>query len=266
MLSKTGGLASTLGTVQPFRYRGYVYDVETGLYYLRSRHYNPEWCILICADAIISNNLYSYCCGNPIMRVDTDGTDWDQIGFDEEANDAYFNSVVKQRIMSFMRIALDYRYPGKNTKYITEDKEAGYVEAKYYTRGKNKGKLRTSGVVDCSHFLHEVTGVGDTNSVKRFNEVPDELKGALYNENHELQVTLYQGMEVYSEDKGHCGILIKCDLGNGEEWCVAQSTSELITNARAYFPNDKFRGPNITSLTPLEGKETNWAYYTAPRY
>ena len=28
--------------IQPFRYRGYVYDVETGLYYLRSRYYKPE--------------------------------------------------------------------------------------------------------------------------------------------------------------------------------------------------------------------------------
>ena len=42
MLSTTGSLASTLGTVQPFRYRGYVYDVETGLYYLKSRYYKPE--------------------------------------------------------------------------------------------------------------------------------------------------------------------------------------------------------------------------------
>ena len=32
-ISKTGSLASTLGTVQPFRYRGYVYDEETGMYY-----------------------------------------------------------------------------------------------------------------------------------------------------------------------------------------------------------------------------------------
>ena len=36
-------MASTLGTLNPFRYRGYVYDEETGLYYLRSRYYNPEW-------------------------------------------------------------------------------------------------------------------------------------------------------------------------------------------------------------------------------
>ena len=37
-LSKTGSLKDTLGTVNPFRYRGYVFDEETGLYYLRSRY------------------------------------------------------------------------------------------------------------------------------------------------------------------------------------------------------------------------------------
>ena len=41
ILSTTGSLASSLGTIQPFRYRGYVFDQETGLYYLRSRYYNP---------------------------------------------------------------------------------------------------------------------------------------------------------------------------------------------------------------------------------
>ena len=42
-ISKTGTMAAMLGTVNPFRYRGYVYDEETGLYYLRSRYYNPVW-------------------------------------------------------------------------------------------------------------------------------------------------------------------------------------------------------------------------------
>ena len=37
-LSKTGSLKDTLGTINPFRYRGCVYDEETGLYYLRSRY------------------------------------------------------------------------------------------------------------------------------------------------------------------------------------------------------------------------------------
>ena len=34
-------MASTLGAKNPFRYRGYYYDTETGYYYLNSRYYDP---------------------------------------------------------------------------------------------------------------------------------------------------------------------------------------------------------------------------------
>lgn len=51
---KTGGtMAATLGAVNPLRYRGYVYDTETGLYYLTSRYYNPVWGRFINADSLI---------------------------------------------------------------------------------------------------------------------------------------------------------------------------------------------------------------------
>lgn len=72
-ISKTGSMASTLGTVQPFRYRGYVYDEETGLYYLRSRSFNAECCRFINADALVRANMYAYCRNNPLCYSDADG-------------------------------------------------------------------------------------------------------------------------------------------------------------------------------------------------
>ncbi|MBQ4640286.1 MAG: hypothetical protein IJB69_07210 [Clostridia bacterium] len=54
ILSTTGSLASTLGAVQPFRYRSYVYDQETGLYYLRSRYYNASLCRFFNTDKVIA--------------------------------------------------------------------------------------------------------------------------------------------------------------------------------------------------------------------
>jgi len=69
----TGELAETLGKVQPFRYRGYVFDEETGLYYLRSRYYRAEWCRFLNADVLIEVNLYDYCLNNPIMQNDLMG-------------------------------------------------------------------------------------------------------------------------------------------------------------------------------------------------
>ena len=69
----TGELAETLGKVQTFRYRGYVFDEETGLYYLRSRYYNPGWGRFVNADALIDQNLYSYCKNSPMQFHDPSG-------------------------------------------------------------------------------------------------------------------------------------------------------------------------------------------------
>ena len=73
ILSKTGTMASTLGTLNPFRYRGYVYDEETGLYYLRSRYYKPNWARFINADQQIRGNLFAYCKNDPNQYADFSG-------------------------------------------------------------------------------------------------------------------------------------------------------------------------------------------------
>lgn len=80
VLSTTGSLASSLGALNPFRYRGYIYDTETGLYYLRARYYNPVWGKFVNADnspnALLSTkflSLYLYASNNPINRCDEDG-------------------------------------------------------------------------------------------------------------------------------------------------------------------------------------------------
>lgn len=79
-LTTTGTMANTLGLHNPLRYRGYVYDRETGLYYLQSRYYNPEWGRFINADGLISafqslsgNNLFTYCYNNPVCFSDDSG-------------------------------------------------------------------------------------------------------------------------------------------------------------------------------------------------
>ena len=85
----TGELAETLGKVQAFRYRGYVFDEETGLYYLRSRYYNPRWGRFANADAteliavnggLLEANVFAYCSNNPIARLDPNGQLWLEIG------------------------------------------------------------------------------------------------------------------------------------------------------------------------------------------
>ena len=80
-IGKSGSMAETLGSVQPFRYRGYVFDEETGLYYLRSRYYNAVLSRFINKDSvllkgILQSNQQAYCINNPILYSDSNGHDF----------------------------------------------------------------------------------------------------------------------------------------------------------------------------------------------
>ena len=82
-LGTGGALANSLGLYNPLRYRGYVYDQETGLYYVSSRYYDPEIGRWINADGQLTTgsdltglNLFAYCGNNPVNRIDPTGEAW----------------------------------------------------------------------------------------------------------------------------------------------------------------------------------------------
>ncbi len=92
-ISKTGTMAATLGTVQPFRYRGYVFDEETGDYYCPSRQYRPGWNRFISADLRIVENLFIYCSNNPIINHDRDGLEEEVCYYIKSGRDTFFDLV-----------------------------------------------------------------------------------------------------------------------------------------------------------------------------
>ena len=63
----------------PIRYRGYYYDTETRLYYLKSRYYDPavkrflNGDKLLCTTERVGFNLYAYCYNNPSINKDPNG-------------------------------------------------------------------------------------------------------------------------------------------------------------------------------------------------
>ena len=77
ILQDTNGI----GTLNPFRYRGYYYDSELNLYYLNARYYDPEIGRFISQDDISyldpetlnGLNLFAYCLNNPVMGYDPEG-------------------------------------------------------------------------------------------------------------------------------------------------------------------------------------------------
>lgn len=72
-----------IGQKNPFRYREYFYDEETGFYYVNSRYYDPEvkrfinaddlFTLQITPDKVIGKNLYVYCNNNPVVLLDKEG-------------------------------------------------------------------------------------------------------------------------------------------------------------------------------------------------
>ena len=85
-VSYSNGGGSTGAQYNPFRYRGYYYDTDLGMYYLQSRYYDARICRFISPDdtsviaatpmAVTDKNLYAYCDNNPVMRVDYSGEWW----------------------------------------------------------------------------------------------------------------------------------------------------------------------------------------------
>ncbi len=76
----TDTLVTTHGAENPFRYRRYMYDEETGYYYLRSRYSDPGLRRLVCADGhhstnfnLLDRDLLYYCRNKPLLFIDYNG-------------------------------------------------------------------------------------------------------------------------------------------------------------------------------------------------
>ena len=76
VLSSSGSMAS----INPIRYRGYYFDSDTGLYYLKSRYYDPQIARFINADDYVSSgqgilgcNMFAYCLNSPVVHADYAG-------------------------------------------------------------------------------------------------------------------------------------------------------------------------------------------------
>ena len=91
--------SETLAVQNSIRYRGYVYDHETGLYYLQSRYYDPETGRFINADDVeyigysgeqLSYNMFAYCENNATNDSDPLGrapkSTWVGFGIQFEAS------------------------------------------------------------------------------------------------------------------------------------------------------------------------------------
>ena len=160
--------ASFIGNINPIRYRGYYCDVETGLYYLQSRYYDPETGRFVNADNIVPKlsetmqdyNLYAYCADDPVNNEDPTGHDYGDAN-DVLANVCYFAvHGTSKYYTDLIKAAFDangvcygrgYNMAGDMENYITD-----IVYRKLHpTQKRSATSLRTSGRGDTNNTLVE---------------------------------------------------------------------------------------------------------------
>lgn len=149
--SVTGTLAASVGRYNPFRYRGYIFDEETQMYYLKDRYYYPELRRFISADTCefkgyesVFHNLYTYCINTPTGFVDRNG---------RECVPNYYLS------QYFIMQAYDYR--------------SCIVDA-MATHGYNETKLNAMGDMEIyDHLVEEVANTMTYNVEKQHMAIPN---------------------------------------------------------------------------------------------
>ena len=166
---------TTVRELNPIRYRGYVYDTETSLYYLQSRYYDPFTGRFLNADAyydtcnsVLSTNMFAYCESDPINYIDPYGYASYKNSYRYNKSSKTYNITTK---INIMWTNLTYKYTIKNgvVKFSFEKNtywsvlwrgggkllaEAIYKVAKSINKNYLKG--RTIGGVNTEIQLHYI--------------------------------------------------------------------------------------------------------------
>lgn len=114
--------SNNIEVINSFRYRSYYFDQETGLYYLNSRYYSPEFGRFINADEILGANedilgynLYAYVSDNPVNNYDPSGKFLLKII--KKIYDAYISTKTTTTITTYN--TNPGNYPKSNTTNVT---------------------------------------------------------------------------------------------------------------------------------------------------
>lgn len=218
ILTATGSLAN----VNPLRYRGYYFDIETGFYYLQSRYYDPIVKRFLNADSygstgqgFLGYNMFAYCENNPEICTDPSGNRpiWEQyeggcVGYtDSESKEhVYSNGPVTLTVTS-SKITIDaymkFIGPMDSSKLINGIKE--YWEGNYSIAGMNR-HLEIN--------IHEgYNPAGDTITVYSYMSFGRSNTASKWKGNKTSRIKLYVAFNMYSptnidytiaHEFGHC--------------------------------------------------------------
>ncbi|WP_442885043.1 RHS repeat domain-containing protein [Anoxybacillus sp.] len=201
ILSQSGALADE----NPYRYAGYQYNQETGLYYLIARYYHPTHGVFLSldpdpgdADDILTQNGYTYANNNPVMLVDPDGHFvWMAINAGFAAYDGY--KAFKKGGWKAAAIAVGVGLVGGAAFKAFRAAQVAKGPARYWYKGTFKNGIESLAYHHNKHVIRK----GRSYSPERYTK----LARAFYRSNKHLreEVTLSTGKKGYRIKKGKVG-------------------------------------------------------------
>jgi hypothetical protein len=227
---------------------------------------------------LLGRNLFAYCKNEPIASADPVGG-WSISALITTA--IATAAAIAVAVIAAVKVKSRSNSVSKGVENFGVDSAtasniSGYIaNASEYTYESNKDvghRDSAPKTVDCAYLMHFVIG-GKKGATKRYNDISKKSKGEI---DFDDISNLKPGMEVFQlkydkngnvvmDDNGqpqmsHVGLLVMYDFGTGSELAVFHSVAVELTEDKwkAIFYGDT--GPNITSLTRLDGT-SNWTHY-----
>ena len=241
-----------IGNLNPFRYRGYYLDTETGLYYLMSRYYDPVTHRFVNADGyfqsggdVLDSNMSAYCRNNPINHADPTGCapkTLRQLQEDLLSSDKKLNYSIKD---ISRQLKNNYSYDDKFTV-------SSNGELKYYGLGNKV--VDTVGAAFCSVELRIGAGFGlgvsgkiDSVEIEALMQADLVSLSFSYADGFDIGAYLNAAFNVFVDEIGWDEIYYKSYLDNSKNY---SSLDNNVPNKSEIFSASCYLiiGSNVTFL------------------
>ena len=171
--SVTDNTTNSLSTLNPLRYRGYIYDTESGLYYLQSRYYDPQIGRFLNADVYLdtetgsplSTNMFAYCENNAVCNVDITGFKTTKLKFKVKNNASVYIIYYNKRGNGFQSQSKHLYYTNRTSKITRK----GVITKEDFRKAWNSIPYGTDYVFILLHgYIGTISLDGDNQEIKKF--------------------------------------------------------------------------------------------------
>ena len=252
--------ANSVGTLNPFRYRGYYYDTETSLYYLQSRYYDPEVGRFINADGqlntdILGHNMFAYCDNNPVMRSDPAGN-W-SIKNAIKKFFGWISSSIKYEVETKKYTSVEPKLYGYSAKGEISSVSAGKEKgaAVYAGFSKSTGNIKSSGVDASVGLTYTSNNLGATVSIgadRSFNFSLD-YNGTAYSFSQGASGGTFTVAQTVPNPAGvgQTGMFSETRINKTAEYVMVGSAAVIVYYAPAIMPEIVYVAERAIGSLPM---------------